>query len=243
MATRLAYQYLSEIDYDKLEFNPDDPDPMPDAMYQYPVLEEIFQVLRAHLAGMGPPEDIFRGSNTFICYDRRDPNVRVGPDLYIAFGVDAKAIEDRKMYLPWEAGKPPDFVLEVASESTARQDIINKRRIYAEIGVPEYWRFDRSGGEYYGQALSGERLVGGSYEQMELTTEPDGILKGYSPVLGLSLAWRDGLLRFYNPQTGTYLPNLEELTAALSTEQSARQQAEARIAQLEAELRRRQAGS
>ena len=81
-----------------------------------------------------------------ICYDPNNLNVRVGPDFYFASGVDAPAIERTKLYLPWEAGKPPDFVLEIASESTAEHDVTGKRQIYAEIGVPEYWRFDRSGG-------------------------------------------------------------------------------------------------
>ena len=81
-----------------------------------------------------------------ICYDPTNLNVRVGPDFYFASGVDAPAIERTKLYLPWEAGKPPDFVLEIASESTAEHDVTGKRQIYAEIGVPEYWRFDRSGG-------------------------------------------------------------------------------------------------
>ena len=64
-----------------------------------------------------------------------------------------------------------------------------KRRIYAEIGVPEYWRFDRSGGHYYGAPLAGERLVDGIYQPVPLSGEPDGILKGYSPALRLSLCW------------------------------------------------------
>ena len=100
--------------------------------------------------------------------------------------MDAPAIEGTKLYLPWEVGKPPDFVLEIASESTAEHDVTGKRQIYAEIGVPEYWRFDRSGGDYYGEPLAGERLVDGIYQPVPLSGEPDGILKGYSPALRLS---------------------------------------------------------
>ena len=40
------------------------------------------------------------------------------PDLLIAFDVDPKAFEARNGYLIPEQGKPPDFVLEVASQST-----------------------------------------------------------------------------------------------------------------------------
>jgi hypothetical protein len=144
-------------------------------------------------------------------------------------------------------GKPPDFVLEIGSVSTARYDVTGKRRLYARIGIPEYWRFDRSGGEFYSQALAGDLLVNGVYQPIELTVEPDGILKGYSPALGLSLCWRDGMLAFYDHESGAYLRNLEQMQSALIAEQAARQSAEAareaadaRIRQLEEELHRRQ---
>ena len=94
--------------------------------------------------------------NTIICYEPRDLNVRVSPDVYLAFGVDAQAIRQRKLYLPWEVGKPPDWVLEIGSASTGREDVGRKRDLYAHIGVPEYWRFDPSKeSEYHGQKLAG----------------------------------------------------------------------------------------
>ena len=242
MTTKATHPYImkSYIEYEKLDFNPDDPEPLPDGMYQYPVFAEIFGILDAHLNTLGDPETIFRSSNTFICYNPNNLNVKVGPDFYAAFDVDAEAIKRRLMYLPWEAGKPPDLVLEVGSPSTGGEDIGNKRQIYARIGVGEYWRFDPSGGEYYGEPLVGEELVNGEYRRFELTTEPDGALKGYSPLLRLYLCRQDEMLTFYNPATGEYLRNLPDTQAALKAEQAARQQAEARIRQLEEELRRRQ---
>ena len=179
MTTKLAYQIRSVINYDKLDFNPDEPEPYD--MFQYPTLQEVLHVLDAHITSLHPSEDVFRSSNTFICYDPSNLNVRVAPDFYAAFGVDASAIESRKLYLPWEAGKSPDFALEVASESTSRRDINFKRRLYAEIGIAEYWRFDRTGGDFYGQPLAGDRLENGVYQPIELTTEPDGCAEGLQP--------------------------------------------------------------
>ena len=240
MTTKLAYNRCTDIDYASLDFNPDAPEPLPDAMYQYPVFAEILAILDAHLNTLGNPEEIFRSSNTFICYNPANLNLRVGPDFYAAFDVDAAAIQERLIYLPWEAGKPPDFVLEVGSPSTGREDTGRKRATYARIGVSEYWRFDPSGGDYYDEPLVGEELVDGQYRRIDLTTEPDGVLKGYSPLLRISLCWQEGMLTFYNRQTGAYLRNLPDTQAALQAEQSARQQAEARVRQLEEELRRRQ---
>ena len=219
-------------------------------MYQFPILEEVITILGNHLNRLYSKETAFRGSNTFICYDPDNLNVRVGPDYYFAFGVDAAAIERTKLYLPWLVGKPPDFVLEVASESAADHDVTGKRQLYAEIGVPEYWRFDRSGGDYYGEPLAGDRLVNGIYQPAPLSQEPDGILKDYSPALQLSLCWDRERLRFYDPEKGEYLLNHEELIdareraeadqhtkqVARRAEQAAREQAEARIRELEEEL-------
>ena len=152
-------------------------------------------------------------------------------------------------------GKPPDWVLEIGSASTGREDVGRKRQIYARIGIPEYWRFDPTEkGEYHGQRLAGDRLVAGVYEPIELTTAPDGLLKGYSEILGLSLCWAGGWPRLYDPATDTYLENWREVwdareaertarevaEAQAAVEQAARLAAEARIRQLEAELRRRQ---
>ena len=66
---RLARVPRSDIDYASLSFNPDEPEPLPEAMYQYPILEEILPILGAHLNRLYSRETVFRGSNTFICYD------------------------------------------------------------------------------------------------------------------------------------------------------------------------------
>ena len=116
------YKIITEIDYDSLEFSPDAPEPLPDGMYQYPVFEQVYHILGSHLDTLGDPASIFRSSNTFICYNPDNLNVRVGPDYYVAFDVDALAIKRRRLYLPWEVGKPPDFVLEVGSPSTGHED-------------------------------------------------------------------------------------------------------------------------
>ena len=251
---RLAYQWITDIDYASLEYDPDDPEPLPDAMEQDPILRDFMHVLADHCTESDRSPDNFLSSNTILCYDRNNLNVRVQPDCYMAFGVDVRAIRRRKMYLPWEAGKPPDFALEVGSESTSENDIIAKRRIYAQIGIPEYWLFDPTGGDLYGQPLSGELLSDGVYRPVELTTEPDDVLKGFSPLLGIYLCWDEGVLLFYDPATETYLRNLrqeralreaeqsahEQTQAELQAERAAREAAEAQVRQLREQLNLRQ---
>ena len=251
--TMRPYRKQGEIDYARLDYNPDEPVLKPEAMQQEQPMQEFLGLLASRFTDFGQRPDTFLSSNTILCYDPDDLNVRVSPDVYLAFGVDTHAIRERKLYLPWEAGKPPDWVLEVASVSTGREDVGRKRAIYARIGVPEYWRFDPRDGAYHGERLAGDRLVvGGRYAPIALTTAPDGILKGYSEVLGLSLCWDENWPRLYDPATKTYLTNWRQeraereverdaYEAQLAVEQASLLAAEARIRQLEAELRRRQA--
>ncbi len=241
----LPYRKGGPIDYASLEFDAGEKEVPPDHMEQSWEIHEVMGLLYAHFADFNRRPDVFIDSDTNVCYDPSNLNVRVAPDVYVAFGVDAEAIRPRRIYLPWEVGKVPDWALEIASESTRRVDLIRNPPIYARIGVPELWRFDPTGGRYYRFALNGLRLVDGEYQPIELTTEPDGILKGYSEVLGLSLAWDQGWPRFYDPAAGAYLANWRQERAALQAERAARAAAEtaleeeqARIRQLEEELRR-----
>ena len=216
----LPYVKQGEIDYACLDYNPDEPEPMPDAMEQEPVIREILGLLGSRFTDFGNRPDVFLSSNTILCYDPTNLNVRRQPDIYLSMGVDQAAIRRRRIYLPREAGKPPDLALEVGSLSTGPSDTIVKPRVYAAIGISEYWRFDPSGGEHHGAPMSGWRLVGGAYAPIDLTTEPDGALKGYSEVMGLFLCWDEGWPRFYDPTTGTYLENWRQERAAWEAERA-----------------------
>ena len=73
---------------------------------------------------------------------------------------------------------------------------------------------DPSGGDYYGFPLKGLKLVNGKRQNIELTTEPAGVLKGCSEVLGLSIAWHDGFPRLYDHASGRYLESVKEMRTA-----------------------------
>ena len=152
------------------------------------------------------------------------------PDMLVAFDVDPAAYKARNAYVVEEQGKSPDFVLEIASRSTGRVDVTDKRVDYASLGIREYWRFDETG-EYHGARLAGDQLVGGEYEPIEIEEVSEGMLRGYSAVLNVYLYWHEGELRFYDPATGRPLPTL-------SGERAARLTAEARVRELEEQLRR-----
>ena len=78
----------------------------------------------------------FVAADILVYPERGNPRNCTAPDVLVAFGVGR---HHRMHYRVWAEGKPPDWVLEVASPSTALADLDEKRRKYAAMGVPEYW--------------------------------------------------------------------------------------------------------
>ena len=159
------------------------------------------------------------------------------PDLLVAFDVDVAAYRESNGYVVSEQGKPPDLVLEIASEGTGHIDVGEKREFYQGLGIPEYWRFDASG-EYHGARLAGDRLVEGRYEPVDVAEVTRGVLEGYSAALNLNWRWTEGRLGCYDPATGLHIASFETERVRADTAESRADTAEARVLELEAELRR-----
>ena len=159
------------------------------------------------------------------------------PDLLVAFDVNPAAYKARNGYVIPEQGKPPDFVMEVASPNTGETDVIDKRVDYAELLIPEYWRFDETG-EHHGTRLAGDRLVEGEYVAIDIEELADGNLQGYSAVLNLYLRWADGQLQWIDPATGDHIATFDSERARADAAETRADAAEARVRQLEEQLRR-----
>ena len=119
-------------------------------------------------------------------------------------------------------------MLEVASPTTGVNDYTPKRLDYARYRIPEYLRFDPSGGDYYDVALAGDRLVDGVYEPLEVEQLGEGVWRGYSEMLGLHICWEHGKLRFFDSMTESYLLSHQEESARAEEEARARRDAVAR---------------
>ena len=207
---------------------PDIPQREPDEVSQF---DHLFKTGRSHALAvhLGNPETTLVEADRWIIVEPgtfRD--LARYPDLLVAFDVDPAAYEASNGYIISEQGKPPDFVLEVASASTADTDIGAKRDDYARMLIPEYWRFDKTG-QYHGTRLAGERLVNGLYVPIDIEELSEDVLQGYSAALGLYLRWERGELGWYDPATGQHI-------ATFDTERARADRAEARIRELEARL-------
>ena len=208
----------------------EEPEPVEDGMQQELPIYTIKRCIWERYRGRN---DVFVSNAVFISYDKTDGNARVNPDLFIAFGVDAAAIrENLPNFWIWETGKVPDFVMEVASPSTAANDTGPKRSLYQRLGVTEYWRFDPTGGELYGQPMLGERLIGSNYIPCEITAAPDGSQRSRSQLLNLDFSWNGAEFDVLDPATGKSI----DIAKLLIAEQEARQAAQAQAAQARAEI-------
>ena len=65
-------------------------------------------------------EDVLVAMELVVYYQRGNKRARLQPDLQVVFGVVRGG--NRSSFRVWEEGKAPDFVLEVASPSTAEND-------------------------------------------------------------------------------------------------------------------------
>ena len=213
--------------------------------------------LKQHL---GNAETTVVKSELFMALDRRGPDAdfRI-PDLVIAFDADPELYVENNGYVTSEQGKPPDFVLEIASPSTRAADNNVKRDFYARHGAGEYWRFDEDISPR-SVKLAGDRLVDGAYVPIPIDELPNGNFQGYSSVLNLLLRWENRELVFIDPATeqriATWEDQSERAAAAearvrelLADRERAearvrglradQERAEARVRELEAELDRR----
>ena len=182
--------------------------------------------------------DVYASGNLLIYYEEGNPRARVAPDVFVVFGV--RNVE-RSSYRLWEEGKGPDFVLEITSRATWREDQRKKRELYRRLGVREYWQYDPTR-DYLEPPLQGSELVEGAYERLPERELSDGTLALRSEVLGLELRLAGRRLRFHDPKSGEDLPDLAETDEQRQEAEDRRREAEARVEQ-EAAARRREAAA
>ena len=213
-----------------------------------PMADNVWQS-RAIVKAAGDLEvahpDALAVADILVYPEEGNPRNRIAPDVLVAFGVGTHS---RSSYLVWEEGKPPDWVLEVASPSTAANDLDFKRRAYAVMGVPEYWLFDPKGDVFpAGQPrLQGLALSGSGYVRLA-PRRADGLEMIRSAVLGLDLRAEGEFIRMRDPATREDILHQRELKALAEREaeharrEAARRKGAEAHAKREAEHARREA--
>ena len=212
-----------------IDYPSSDGKPVAESDFQFTPLAYARDSLRLHFRDRS---DVYVAGNLLIYYEEGNPKARVAPDVFVVLGVPNR---DRSSYFLWEEREAPDFVLEITSHSTRREDQGRKRELYRRLGITEYWQYDPTG-DYLDPPLQGLRLTGGAYRPMRLAESADGSMAMASRVLELELRLVGGELRFHDPVTNRNLLTLEEADDARRQAEEARRAAEARVAELEARL-------
>ena len=239
-------------------------DNIPDGQFpDFPPRDDLQNTLYLNLPGYQAALAVhFGAADTTLVFSEIPLGWRTGqragllvPDLLVAFDTDRAAAIEQNGYSIELRGKPPDFVLEIASVHTALNDERGKRIGYAAYGVPEYWRFDPTGGARYQTGLAGDALTpAGQYHPITIHQVDADRHWGHSDALNLDLCWEYGQLRWYDPAERRYLRTHHEEVAERRAadlradmeragrlnERAARAAAEARIRELEAEIARLQ---
>ncbi|WP_423226569.1 Uma2 family endonuclease [Candidatus Amarolinea aalborgensis] len=218
---------------DQIFYPESDGKPMAETDLHREIMIWIIHLLQRFLAG----QRVYVSGNLLIYYEQGNPRKSVAPDCFVVWGVESRY---RPNYKLWEEGQAPQVVFEISSKTTQRDDLGGKMRLYAQLGVEEYYLYDPTG-DYLEPPLAAFQLAGGGFIPMQPVNEEVRVgdlafLLGegeppefISPRLGLRLALDEQRrLQFYNVATGQRLLSDDE----------ARQLAEAEVQALRAELAR-----
>jgi Uma2 family endonuclease len=162
--------------------------------------------------------NVYVTANIILYHEKDNPRLFVAPDVFVVFGIPNK---QRRSYKLWVEGKPPDVIFELTSKGTRRQDLHEKRYLYEELGVREYFLFDPLQ-EYLQPPLRGFRLEDGFYAPLSPEPFGEGEWQLDSQVLGLLLRSEGQTLRLFDTKSGRYLlTRPEEAVARRTAEQLA----------------------
>ncbi len=205
-------------DDDGLYYPESDGKPLAETDLHRIVIVNTYQKLEAYYEGR---DDVYVSGNLLI-YDVPGKTRRsISPDVMVVFGIEKKM---RRTYKIWEEGKAPDFVMEVTSKSTYKNDLRKKKARYAHIGVREYFLYDPER-SYLSDSLIGFRLnEDGKYDAIPVLSS-GGIP---SVVLGIEFRLQEDDVGLYDMTSGKWLQTPTEKA----------QQAEEEVVRLRAEIDR-----
>lgn len=209
-----------------------DEEEVPEGFAHLVVRTFLFRLLSYALGG-----DHTVGSEQFIFWDASDSKRRLAPDVYVRLNHPQPA--QLGAWQTWVQGGAPDLAVEIVSpnegDGTTWEEKLSR---YHQLGVAELVRFDP-------QAPEGERLR--VWDRVKGDLVERQIANDRTPCLALGLAWTVRMVPAPN-RSGEYLGLrlVDDEGRLLETheeaEARARTLAEARVRELEEELRRARRG-
>lgn len=164
-------------------------------------------------------ERVYVAGNLLVYYDEGNPVQVVCPDVFVVKDCDPSM---RRVYKIWKEGKSPDVAFEFTSLSSRRGDQVVKKKLYAQLGVKEYFLYDPTA-DYLKPRLQGFRLMGPAFQPIV----PDRSDWLNCEALGIHLYLRDGELVLADVQTGQELETEGQAERTLRLNEAAERQREA----------------
>ena len=197
--------------------------PMAETDLHRKLMVRLINLLQRFFAG----QQVYVSGNLLLYYEEGNPRKSVSPDCLIVFGLEPG---NRRIYQTWVEGKVPEVVFEISSKTTQQEDLGKKMRLYADLGIQEYYIYDPTG-DYLNPTLVAFELHGGGYMPMQpfneavdlgtLTVLPDNeeLPEFSSAVLGLRVALDDeNQLQLYDLESNERLLTDEEALRAAEAE-------------------------
>lgn len=158
----------SNTEPDPVYYPETDGKPMAESDLHRDLMFYVIHLLQRFFAG----RKIYVTGNLLVYYEKGNNRKSVAPDCFIVRDVEPK---QRLSYKIWEEGRGPEVVFEVSSKSTHREDLTKKMRLYAKLGVREYFIYDPTS-DYLDPPLIAYSLTD--------TQNPDE--RGYVPMVPLN---------------------------------------------------------
>lgn len=191
-------------------------DDMGESNWHYALLAYLWNALQLFFEGK---PDVYIAANMNLYYEPGRPELYYTPDMIVAFGV---ANHQRKVYKLWEEKAFPQVVIEIASDRTWKEDLGGKVEAYENLGAEEYYVLDSQ--DFLPLPLLAYRRENGKLRLLRLAED-----KVLSPRLGLEIVLAEDGFRLFDPRKQMLLPTLSDA-------QSRAASAEAKVAELLAEI-------
>ena len=225
-------QNAADVEDDGVIYPESDGKPMAETGLHVLAMIGLIGALRMYFARRN---DIYIIGNIFLYYEKGRPKSCKSPDVMLVKGVSATP--QRRSFKTWVEGTAPTVIFEVTSKKTAKEDMKNKRDLYEQLGVKEYFLFDPLQ-DYLDHQVMGYRLVEGKYELVIPMEDDGGVL---SEELGMRLVPEGNLLALFDARTGKRVPAPDDLGPLMEEAEqnirAAREEAQEQARQAEKRVR------
>jgi Uma2 family endonuclease len=205
---------------------------MPEGKTHLTLRTFLYQLLKFAL---GPSHSV--GSEQFVYFNAANPKACLAPDAFVKSNVPETQFGTWKT---WERGGPPDLAVEIVSPSEDAEDWDDKLARYFECGISELVRFDPA-------APEGARLR--VWDRIDDDLVERVVVGDRATCVTLSLGWvvapvaeEPVGLRLESADGQLVESAHEAIVREREVEARAREAAEARVRELEEELRRLRGG-